>query len=81
MDAGHAAQNVYLQAGALNLGIFVIGGFDDDALRRVIPLTSEKEPLSIMPAGRTNGAKRSGTLQRLIAQWPFLLKTLGEALS
>ncbi|HEY5513541.1 MAG TPA: SagB/ThcOx family dehydrogenase, partial [Geomonas sp.] len=55
MDHGHAAENVYLQAVALDLGTFVIGGFDDDALRRVMPFTPAEEPLSVMPVGRPRG--------------------------
>ena len=55
MDHGHAAQNVYLQAAALGLGTVVIGAFDDDRVRRVMSLSSEEEPLSIMPVGSTRG--------------------------
>lgn len=55
MDHGHAAQNVSLQAVALDLGTVVIGAFDDDALGRVMSLSSEEEPLSIMPVGRLRG--------------------------
>jgi SagB-type dehydrogenase family enzyme len=55
MDHGHAAQNVNLQAVALNLGTVVIGAFDDDAVRRVMSLSPEEEPLSIMPVGRIRG--------------------------
>lgn len=53
MDHGHAAENVYLQAVALDLGTVVIGAFDDDGVRRVMSLSPEEEPLSIMPVGRT----------------------------
>jgi SagB-type dehydrogenase family enzyme len=53
MDHGHAAQNVHLQAVAIGLGTFVIGGFDDDALRQVMSLIPEEEALSIMPVGKT----------------------------
>jgi SagB-type dehydrogenase family enzyme len=52
MDAGHAAQNVYLQAVALDLGTFVIGGFDDEAVAKTLSLPSAGEPLAIMPVGR-----------------------------
>ena len=52
MEAGHAAQNVSLQALSLDLGTVVIGAFDDDAVTRVIPLPPEEEPLAIMPVGR-----------------------------
>lgn len=52
MEAGHAAQNVSLQALSLDLDTVVIGAFDDDAVKRVIPLPPEEEPLAIMPVGR-----------------------------
>lgn len=37
MDAGHAAQNVLLQAEALGLGITPIGAFSDRAVREYLP--------------------------------------------
>lgn len=52
MDLGHAAENVYLQAVALNLGTVVIGAFDDAAVRQAISLPVGEMPLSIMPVGR-----------------------------
>jgi SagB-type dehydrogenase family enzyme len=55
MDHGHAAENVHLQAVALNLGTVVIGAFDDDAVQRVMSLSPGEEPLSIMPVGRIRG--------------------------
>ena len=53
MDHGHAAENVYLQAVALNLGTVVIGAFNDDAVRLAASLPVEEKPLSIMPIGRS----------------------------
>ena len=52
MEAGHAAQNVFLQAVALNLGAAVVGAFQDDQVKRVIGLSKEEQPLYIMPVGR-----------------------------
>jgi len=52
MEAGHAAQNVYLQAVAMNLGMVVIGAFYDDQVKEVLNLPEDEEPLYIMPVGR-----------------------------
>lgn len=49
MDAGHAAQNVYLQAEALGLGTVVVGAFVDDAISRTLGLPSRHRPLYLMP--------------------------------
>jgi SagB-type dehydrogenase family enzyme len=52
MEAGHAAQNVYLQAVALQLGTVVLGAFDDKGVRDVLKLDGQEDPLYLMPAGR-----------------------------
>ena len=54
MDLGHSAQNVYLQAEALNLGTCAIGAFNDVAVKEVMQLPEEEEPLLIMPVGKYN---------------------------
>lgn len=51
MEAGHAAQNVYLQATALGLGTVVNGGFSAERTREILNLSSEDEPLYWMPVG------------------------------
>ncbi len=51
MEAGHAAQNVYLQAVSLGLGTVVIGAFDDQGVKKVMNLAEEEEPLYIIPLG------------------------------
>ncbi len=51
MDAGHSAENIYLQAYALDLGLTVCGAFDDDELRKVIRLPDQETPLYIIPIG------------------------------
>ncbi len=51
MEVGHAAQNVYLQAGALGLGTTLVGAFHDRRLARVLGLPEDHEPLALMPVG------------------------------
>jgi len=51
MDLGHSGQNVYLQAFALGLGTCAVGAFDDNAVKKVIGMPKEEEPLYIMPVG------------------------------
>jgi SagB-type dehydrogenase family enzyme len=50
LEAGHAAQNLLLEAVALGLGAVPIGAFDDREVQRVLSLTSE-QPLYLIPAG------------------------------
>lgn len=52
MEVGHAAQNVYLQVVSLKLGTVVVGAFHDDAVKRVLSLPDDEEPLYIMPVGK-----------------------------
>lgn len=52
MEAGHAAQNVYLQAEALNLGTVVVGAFQDDGVKNALLLPKNEHPLYLMPVGR-----------------------------
>ena len=49
MDAGHAAQNVLLQAEALGLGMVPIGAFNNNAVRELLEI--ETEPLYLLPVG------------------------------
>lgn len=57
MDLGHSAENVYLQCGSLGLGTCAIGAFYDDAVKLVVRMTKEEEPLYIMPVGRLPGTE------------------------
>ena len=51
MEAGHAAQNVYLQVTALGLGCVVIGAFDEDRLSEALGLPEDETPLYLIPVG------------------------------
>lgn len=52
MEIGHAAQNVFLQAVPLNLGIVVIGAFNDNEVKKILKMSDREQPLYIMPVGR-----------------------------
>jgi len=47
MEAGHAAQNVYLQAVSLDLGTVVIGAFNDRKVAAIANLGERENPLYI----------------------------------
>ena len=51
MEAGHAGQNVYLQAEALGLGTVVAGSFQDEQVAGALGLPAGHRPLYIMPVG------------------------------
>lgn len=51
IEAGHAAQNVCLQAVSLDLGTVVVGAFRDGAVKKVIGMKDKEAPLYIMPVG------------------------------
>jgi SagB-type dehydrogenase family enzyme len=52
MEAGHSAQNNYLQATALNLGTVTIGAFHDDLVKEVAGMPENEAPLYVIPVGR-----------------------------
>ncbi len=52
MEAGHVGQNVYLQAETLDLGVTVIGAFNDDRVREIVAAPAEEEPLYVISVGR-----------------------------
>ncbi|HEX6230791.1 MAG TPA: SagB/ThcOx family dehydrogenase [Actinomycetota bacterium] len=56
MEAGHAAQNVLLQAVALGLGAVPIGAFEDRAVREALGLPTDHEPLYLIPVGHPPGS-------------------------
>ena len=53
LEAGHAAQNLLLQAGSLNLGATPIGAFEDKEVQSVLGLAFDHEPLYLIPVGRS----------------------------
>jgi len=52
MEAGHAAQNLCLQATALNLGTVTVGAFYDEQVKEVLNLPEDEQPLYIIPVGK-----------------------------
>lgn len=51
IEAGHIAQNIFLQAEALGLGAGIVGAFQDEAVIQVMGTPPSREPLLIMPVG------------------------------
>ena len=51
IEAGHAGQNILLQATSIGLGTVMIGAFDDRAVRKVLALPADHEPISAIPTG------------------------------
>lgn len=52
MEAGHAAQNLLLQATTLGLGATPVGAFDDAEVTRLLHLPVGETPLYLIPVGR-----------------------------
>jgi SagB-type dehydrogenase family enzyme len=52
MEAGHAAQNLCLQAVSLDLGAVVIGAFRDRQVQQTAAVTDGEHPLYLIPVGR-----------------------------
>ena len=51
-EAGHAVQNVLLQAEALGLHAVPVGAFDDAAVGAICGMEGEERPLYMVPLGR-----------------------------
>jgi SagB-type dehydrogenase family enzyme len=51
IEAGHAAENLFLQAEALGLGTVIVGAFYDDEVTNVLQLPADVSPLLLMPVG------------------------------
>ena len=52
MEAGHAAQNVCLQAIPMGLGTVVIGAFRDEDVKEILRMADRERPLYVIPVGR-----------------------------
>jgi len=52
MEAGHAAQNLLLQAVVLDLGAVLVGAFDDAKVKRVLSLSKQEAPLYLISVGK-----------------------------
>ena len=52
MEAGHAAQNLYLQATALDLGMVTVAAFNDEQVRRILDMLTNETPLYVIPVGK-----------------------------
>ena len=55
IEAGHAAQNIYLQAVALGLGATEVGAFRDSAVARLVALPRDQVPVTSVIVGRPQG--------------------------
>lgn len=55
LEAGHATQDLLLQATSLGLGAVPIGAFSPDEVRRALGLPEGEEPLYLVPVGRPRG--------------------------
>ena len=51
MEAGHAAQNLLLQAVPLGLGGVPIAAFDEDRIGKILDLPKKEVPLYLIPIG------------------------------
>lgn len=51
LEAGHAAQNLLLEAEALGLGAVPIGAFRDAEVQKVLSLPRNHQPLYLVPVG------------------------------
>ena len=52
LEGGHAAQNIYLQATALDMGMVTVGAFHDGQVKEVMAMTQNERPLYVIPVGR-----------------------------
>jgi SagB-type dehydrogenase family enzyme len=51
IEAGHVAQNVYLQATARGLATVLVGAFNDEQVKDTLGLPEDHTPFCLMPVG------------------------------
>lgn len=52
IEVGSVGQNIYLQSVSLGLGTVMIGAINNEALKKVLALPKNENPLAIMPLGK-----------------------------
>ena len=52
LEAGHAAQNICLQAGALGLAITPVGAFEDARVKTQVQMNEGESPIYLLPIGK-----------------------------
>ncbi|MEN2985135.1 MAG: SagB/ThcOx family dehydrogenase [Thermodesulfovibrionaceae bacterium] len=52
IEVGHVAQNMLLQAVALDLGAVPVGAFYDSEVRKILGVGDKEQPLYIIPVGK-----------------------------
>lgn len=61
LEAGAAAENVFLQCESLDLATVIVGAFVDEEVKEVLHLTEEEEAYVLMPIGRRHPTGSSPT--------------------
>ncbi len=61
MEAGHAAQNIHLQAETLGLGSVAVGAFDDTSVSKVLSLPDYLEPIYMVVVGHCQSNLKTET--------------------
>lgn len=51
LEAGHAAQNLLLQAAVMGLASVPAGAFRDEAVKKVLQLPASQQPIYLVPVG------------------------------
>jgi SagB-type dehydrogenase family enzyme len=52
LEGGHVAQNICLQATALNLGTVTIGGFAEEQVKNLLGIATDMGVLYVLPVGK-----------------------------